>query len=272
MNHKDKHDRGQVNRTAADIYEEFFLPALFQEWTDRVADAAQVQAGDHVLDVACGTGVLARTVATRIANNGSGARVVGLDVNEGMLAIAARKAPDIDWRHGRAEDLPFDTDSFDAVVSQFGLMFFEDREAAIREMVRVLRPGGRIAVAVWDALENTPGYAAMVDLLQQLFGEEAAHGLRVPYILGDKTALQKLFARAGLPQVAITTHRGTARYPSVKSWVYTDVYGWVLMDVLDETQVDRLVAAAEQALARFVQPDGSVMFDAPAHIISATKA
>jgi ubiquinone/menaquinone biosynthesis C-methylase UbiE len=178
-----------VNRTAAEIYEEFFLPALFQEWTERVADAAQIQGGDRVLDVACGTGVLARTVAARVSPTGS---VIGLDVNPGMLAVAAQKAPHIDWRHGQAEALPFDAASFDAVVSQFGLMFFEDREAAIREMARVLRPGGRVAVAVWDSLDNTPGYAAMVELLHNLFGEHAARGLRTPYNLGDKTTLRAL--------------------------------------------------------------------------------
>jgi ubiquinone/menaquinone biosynthesis C-methylase UbiE len=264
----DNADRGQVNRTAADIYEEFFLPALFQEWTERVADAAQIQAGDRVLDVACGTGVLARTVAARVSPPGS---VIGLDVNQGMLAVAAQKAPHIDWRHGKAEALPFDTSSFDAVVSQFGLMFFEDREAAIGEMARVLRPGGRVALAVWDSLDNTPGYAAMVELLHNLFGESAARGLRAPYNMGDKAALRALFASAGFTDAQVVTHRGTARYPSIKSWVHTDVYGWTLADMLNEAQVETLVNAAEQALAQFVHADGRVTFDAPAHIVSAVK-
>lgn len=262
-------DRGQVSHSAADIYEEFFLPALFQEWTDQVADAARIRTGDRVLDVACGTGALARTISARVRAAGS---VVGLDVNEGMLAVAARKAPHIDWRHGRAEALPFDSASFDAVVSQFGLMFFDDREAAIREMHRVLRPVGRVAVAVWDTLDNTSGYAAMVDLLHHLFGEEAAYGLRVPYNLGDKEALRALFARAGFPHGSVTTRRGTARFPSIRSWVRTDVYGWVLADMLDEAQFEELARAAEQKLARFADADGRVRFDAPAHIVSATKA
>jgi ubiquinone/menaquinone biosynthesis C-methylase UbiE len=173
-------DKGQVSKNAAEIYEEFFVPALFQPWTSRVADAAQVQAGQRVLDVACGTGVLARTVAERVGPAGS---VVGLDVNAGMLAVAKRQAPQIEWQDGIAEDMPFDNDSFDAVVSQFGLMFFEDKCAAIKEMARVLRPGGQLVVAVWDSLENTPGYAIMVDLLQRLFGDKAANGLRAPYSL-----------------------------------------------------------------------------------------
>ena len=91
--------------------------------------------------------------------------------------MRAKKRRRSTWRHGRAEELPFDDHTFDAVISQFGLMFFEDRQAAIREMFRVLRPGGRLAVAVWDSLENTPGYLAVTELLQRLFGAEAADAL-----------------------------------------------------------------------------------------------
>jgi ubiquinone/menaquinone biosynthesis C-methylase UbiE len=107
-------ERGQVSRSAAEVYEEFFVPALFEEWTDRVAEAARVGPGARVLDVACGTGVLARKVAGRVGSTGS---VVGLDVNDGMLAVARRAAPGIEWRQGRAEALPFGDASFDAVVS-----------------------------------------------------------------------------------------------------------------------------------------------------------
>lgn len=262
-------DRGQVNRTAADIYETFFIPALFQEWPGPVADAARIQAGDHVLDVACGTGILARTVDDRVGPTGS---IIGLDVNEGMLAVAARQAPDLTWRHGRAEALPFPDGQFDAVVSQFGLMFFEDPAAAIREMGRVLKPGGRLAVAVWDTLAHTPGYTAMVDLLAELFGPEAAQGLRAPYSMGDIPPLHTLFAGAGFPHAAVTTRQGTARFPSIKDWVHTDVYGWVLADVLTEADVAQLVAAAEHRLARFVVgPHGQVKFAAPAHIVAADR-
>lgn len=262
-------DQGQVNANAAEVYEEFFVPALFEEWTNRVVDAAGIQPGHKVLDVACGTGVLARTVANRVGPAGS---VVGLDVNKGMLAVAARIAPEIEWRQGQAETLPFDDASFDAVVSQFGLMFFENRQAAIQEMVRVLRPGGRLAVAVWDSLDNTPGYAAMVKLLQRLFGDKVANGLRAPYILGNTQQLQALFGQAELPNVEITTLEGTARFPSIEAWVYTDIKGWVLADMLDDNQIELLVKEAQQALTPFVQADGRVAFSAPAHIISGHRA
>jgi len=259
--------QGQVSRSAADVYEEFFVPALFAPWAAPVADAAGIGQGQDVLDVACGTGVLAREAARRVLPAGS---VVGLDCNDGMLAVARREAPEIAWRQGQAEALPFADARFDAVVSQFGLMFFEDRVLALAEMWRVLKPGGRLAVAVWDALERTPGYAAMTALLQRLFGEPIADALRAPFVLGDPAALAALAARAGIP-AQVTTRTGTARFRSVEAWVHTDVKGWTLADMIDDGQYRLLQQEAPRALAGFVQPDGSVLFDAPAHILSATK-
>ena len=259
---------GQVIASAAEVYEQFFVPALFAEWAPRVADAARVGDGQAVLDVACGTGVLAREVARRVGQAGS---VVGLDLNEGMLAVARRQAPEINWRQGRAEDLSFDTGTFDAVVSQFGLMFFEDRQVAIREMVRVLRPGGRLAVAVWDKTENSPGYAALTGLLQRMFGDAAAEALSAPFVLGDKEVLRAVFAGADLPDAEITTHTGTARFPSLASWMYTEIKGWTLADMVDDEQYQLLLREAERVLRPFVVADGSVAFAMPAHIVTAGK-
>lgn len=259
---------GQVTRSAADIYDEFFVPALFREWAGRVASAAGIAAGQQVLDVACGTGVLAREAAERVRPDGG---VTGIDRNDGMLAVAGRVAPDIDWQHGLAESLPFEDGRFDAVVSQFGLMFFDDRAAALAEMWRVLRPGGRLAVAVWDDLGRTPGYAAMTDLLQRLFGDAAADAIRAPYVLGDPKILMPLFATAGIPDARAETQNGTARFPSIEAWVHTDVKGWTLADMIDDAQYETLREAAVRELASFKQCDGTVAFRAPAHIVTATK-
>ena len=261
-------ETGQVTHTAAEVYEAFFLPALFQQWASRVADAAGIRAGQRALDVACGTGVLARAIADRVGSAGS---VVGLDVNPGMLAVAQRQAPAITWKQGRAEALPFDSDSFDIVVSQFGLMFFEDRKIALQEMMRIVRPGGRLAVAVWDSLDHTPGYAAMTALLQQLFGDQVADALRAPFVLGDRQLLRSLFVEAGIPDAQITTQAGTARFPSIEAWIATEIKGWTLADVLDDAQFDLLLREADRVLRPFVTADGTVAFGAPAHIVTANK-
>ena len=121
-----EHESGQVAVAAAEVYEEFFVPALFAEWPARVLQAAAVQNGDAVLDVACGTGILAREAVKRVGASGS---VVGIDINEGMLAVARRKAADISWKAAPAENLPFDARSFDRVVSQFGSDVFRRPKA-----------------------------------------------------------------------------------------------------------------------------------------------
>jgi ubiquinone/menaquinone biosynthesis C-methylase UbiE len=257
---------GQVIASAAEVYEEFFVPALFQQWPSLVAGAAQLEPGERVLDVACGTGVLTRHLVGLVGPDGT---VVGLDVNERMLAVAKRKAPAIEWRQGRAEELPFDAGSFDAVVSQFALMFFEDRQSAIREMVRVLRPGGRLAVAVWGTIESSTGYAELAGLLKSLFGDEAANALRAPFRLGDVQALRSLFNDAGLANVQITTHEGTARFPSIDAWIFTEIRGWTLADMLDDSQYEMLLAEAKRELRPFTGEEGKVAFGVSAHIASA---
>jgi ubiquinone/menaquinone biosynthesis C-methylase UbiE len=132
-------ERWQVSTDAAEVYEACFVPAIFGAWAGRVADAAEVTTGDKVLDVGCGTGVLAREALRRVGPEG---RVTGLDLNEGMLAVAARTEPKIAWREGHATALPFEDASFDVVASQFALMYFPDRAAALRDMWRTLAPGG----------------------------------------------------------------------------------------------------------------------------------
>jgi ubiquinone/menaquinone biosynthesis C-methylase UbiE len=260
---------GQVTRTAAEVYEEFFVPALFRQWAPRVADAAGLEPGQKVLDVACGTGVLAREAVRRVGPSGA---VTGLDRNEGMLAVARREVPSLEWQPGRAEALPFADGTFDAVVCQFGLMFFEDRVAALEEMWRVLRPrGGRLALAVWDALDRSPGYAAMTGLLRRLFGDRIANEMRAPFALGDPAILRSLFAQAGIPEVEVRTLDGTARYPSLEAWVRTDVKGWTLADLIDDAQYRMLLEEAGMELSPYVQGDGTVVFRSPAHIAIATK-
>ncbi|MEO3427286.1 methyltransferase domain-containing protein [Pelagibius sp. CAU 1746] len=258
-------ESGQLTKTAAEVYEEFFVPALFGEWASRTCEAAGIAAGRRLLDVACGTGCVAREAARR------GADVTGLDPNEGMLAVARRLAPKIDWREGAAEALPFGDGAFDAVTCQFGLMFFEDRVMALAEMWRVVKPGGRLVVATWDALERTPGYAAMVALLQRLFGDEVADGLRAPFVLGDPAELLGLFEAAGIPGATLDIQVGTARFPSLADWVHTDVKGWTLADVLDDAQYELLQEEAQQELKRFATAEGTVRFDSPAHIVTAVK-
>lgn len=253
----------------AEAYEELHVPALFQEWVGPVLDAAQVGPGQRVVDVACGTGVLARGARERVGDSGE---VVGVDPDPGMLAVAERIDPSVSWRRGVAESLPLPDASFHAAVSQFGMMFFTDRHAAIGEMVRVLKGGGRIAVAVWDALENQPAYAIEVGLLDDLAGKEAGDALRAPFVMGDAEELGSLFEDAGVADVRVESRAGRARFPSVRTLVGADLRGWLpLMGVhLGEETMETVLTAAEREMAPFVS-DGEVVFDSPAHVVSGRK-
>ena len=254
---------GQVTKSAAEIYDEFFVPALFGAWAAPLCDAAAVAKGQAVLDVACGTGATTRTAAERVGAHG---RVVGLDRNSGMLSVAKARAPQVEWVEALAADIPIADGAFDVVLCQFGLMFFEDRSNALSEMRRVLCPGGRIALSVWDDAINSPGYAGMIDLIAEMFGKDAADALRAPFILGDRNALEDVLTRGGCRDAVVTTQTGTARFASIREWVRMDVKGWTLTDMIDDDGYEALVAAAEQRFASFAAPDGSIAFPAPAHI------
>ena len=124
-------ERWQVSTDAAEVYESCFVPAIFGAWAGPVAEAAGIRTGNKVLDVGCGTGVLAREALRLVGQDGE---VVGLDLNAGMLAVAARTEPGIEWRQGDAASLPFEDATFDVVMSQFALMYFPDRVASLSEM------------------------------------------------------------------------------------------------------------------------------------------
>jgi hypothetical protein len=148
-------------------------------------------------------------------------------------------------------------------------MFVVDPDAAIAEMRRVTSPGGQVAVAVWCSLEETPGYAAMAHLLHRLFGDEAADALRVPYAMGDVEQVAERFRAVGFDP-APTTMTGTARFPSIESWVHTDIRGWTLADMIDDEQYQHLLEVALVELQPFAGPDGTVSFAHPAHLVTAT--
>lgn len=253
-------ERGQVNSEAAEIYDAFFVPALFGQFPEQVLDHAMVGAGARVIDVGCGTGIVAIAAHRLVGVHG---RVVGTDPNEGMLAVARRSEPSIDWRAAAAESLPFDQKSFDHTVSQFAAMFFTDRPAALEEMARITVPGGTVSIATWAGLDRTPGYDAMVALIDDELGDAAANALRAPFVLGDEEHVRQLLAPLG-DGVRVDEIAGTARFASIADWVHTDVRGWTLADLVDDDGEAALVARAERELASFISPDGSVAFPAPA--------
>lgn len=256
-------------RNPADVYDEKFVPALFAHWGPIVAAEAQVSEGDRVLDVACGTGALTTTVAQIVGGAGS---VTGLDVNPEMLAVARRKPLQVEWLEGSAESLPLPDNTFDAVVSQFGFMFFEDKPQALREMMRVLKPRGRLAVAVCDAVENSPGYNAFAQSLDRLFGSDVGNAFRAPFNLGNPNRLHEICREADMESPEIVQRNELVRFRSVEELVSTErACVWTLGGLLSDEQFERLMEEAEKNLRPFVIDGGAIEFDMPSLIINAMK-
>ena len=254
-----------ISQDASNVYEEFFVPALFKEWCPRMTEAAEIKVGHRVLDIATGTGILARYIKSEMD-----ADVTGLDINEAMLKVAAIEDNKIKWIKGSAESLPFKDNTFDAVVCQFGLMFFEDKKKALNEMIRVLKPGKKLVISVWDKLENSPGYLKLTELLEQKFGQAVAEILHYPFSLGNKMKLEELLSELKPYKSTISTMAGSANFPSISSWLYTDIRGWVFNEIIDDNQLDNFIESVKDQLKKFVT-SGEVKFDMPAHIITVSK-
>jgi SAM-dependent methyltransferase len=250
-----------VEVQAAEDYERFLVPALFEAWVPIMLAAADVGKGDHVLDVACGTGVVARGAVARVGVDG---RVVGLDATDAMLTVAQRIEPRVEWRVGDAGDLPFGDGSFNAVICQSGLMFFPDQVAAIREMWRMLEPGGRLAVQVWASCEAQDTFA---DVVEEHAGQAIADQYRTPWNLSDPARLLALFRSAGLTEVDVRTDSGNAAYPSVESFLA----GATGILIEADLNTRRLALDTSQALSRYIAADGTLTFSEPGHTVTAIR-
>jgi len=204
---------GDPALVAAQNYERTIVTYTMGPFAAILLELANPRPGEHVLDVACGTGVAARLTAPRVGATGS---VVAVDINPAMLAVA-RSLPTpagacIDWREGNALSLPFSEDTFDVALSQHGLQFFPDRPAALREMYRVLRPGGRVAISVWRSLEHNPASQVMWEAIARHLNTTTAI-LLPSFTLGDAGELCGLLAAAGFTDVTVTPRSYTVREP-----------------------------------------------------------
>jgi ubiquinone/menaquinone biosynthesis C-methylase UbiE len=256
----------QIPLAAAEMYESTFVPAIFAEWAPLLVDLAGVAPGQAVLDVACGTGIVARTAATRLGGAGV---VVGLDLNDAMLTVARRVGPDIEWQQGDVAELPFPGRSFDAVLCQMALMFFPDRAKALREMARVVAPDGTVGLVVPASLDAQPAYGPFVDVATRHAGPDARSLLSAYWACGDLDELCALVESAGLDVKETRTHTGTARFASVDELVATEVESTPLIERISDKVYAQIRAEVRDALGQFVTPGG---FAGPlaGHIVTAT--
>ena len=208
-----------MSMTPAEAYEQCLVPAIFEPWARWALQAHPPAPGDRVLDVACGTGIGARLAACLVGPEGS---VVGVDVDDGMLAVArttrghTAETP-IEWRHASALELPWPAREFDYLLCLEGLQFFPDRSAALREMRRVLRPGGVLVGTVWGPLEQNPAYHALAEGLRRFVSEEA--GRLPPFALPDADAIRAVVRAAGFGDPRVTLESLSLAVPSAEAFV-----------------------------------------------------
>ena len=161
-------------------------------------------AGSQVLDLACGTGIIAREAAALLGPRGS---ITGVDLNARMLEIARANAPQdgarVEWHQGDATALPFAAECFDVLLCQQGLQFFPDKPAALREMRRVLKPGGRAGLCVWQSIEHSPCHLAIAATLHRHINADTAQRFRAPFAFGDEEALRAALLAAQFRDVRI---------------------------------------------------------------------
>src|SRR5918993_2487820 len=272
------HEPWQLTGTAAELYERYLVPAITCVWAADLVRRAGLQPGERVLDVACGTGIVARLAAEHVGAQGA---VVGLDLNTAMLAVA-RGLPrlpgaPITWTEASALDMPFRDATFDVVVCQLGLQIFPDRPQALREMRRVLVPGGRLLLSVFGPLAHNPAPQALADALERHLGPHASAIKRAEHDLEDPAALDDLVAGAGFGEVTIETTTQQIRFPSAREYVRIQFAATPLATLMQEmpsdqqaTLVEAVIADVSGALRPHVGDDG-LTFPQECHILSASS-
>ncbi|HZD41684.1 MAG TPA: methyltransferase domain-containing protein, partial [Terriglobales bacterium] len=231
-----QHHRGSYGGSAPENYERYFVPAIGAPLANDLIKIAALRPGERVLDVACGTGVVARLASQLV---GAAGTVVGLDVNPGMLAVARSTTPPgiaIDWHEASAEAMPLPDASFDAVLCQMGLQFVPDKHAALSEMRRVLLPGGRL-------IFNVPGptpqlFVIMGEALARHIGAAAAGFVNHVFSLHDTAELQHLMNGAGFRDVSVQVDTKSLRLPPPEEFLWQYVYSTPLAGVVGQVNVE----------------------------------
>ena len=214
--------------------------------------------------------MLARGALARTGTNG---QVVGADPAPGMLAVAKEIEPGIDWVLCGAEALDVDDATFDCVTSQFGMMFFQDRQKSTDEMFRAMKSGGSLAIAVWRSVEHNPAYADIISVLEEHVGTAAADALRLPFSLGEASKVTEVLEGSGFVDIAVEAKIESATFPSSRQMVEAELRGWLpLFDILlNEDEIEKVLIASDKTLGKYAGPSGEATFPTSAHVFTARK-
>ena len=259
-----------ITLEAAHRYERVTARHILSPWAPSLVDAARVAEGERVLDLACGTGVVARIAAQRAAARG---QVTGVDLNAGMIAVA-RSLPHpegapIEWLEGSALSIPLRDAAMSVVLCQQGFQFFPDRPLAMREMHRVLERGGRLALSVWAAVGIYN--SAVIDALARFAGEDIATRFRASRNVPAAQELERLATAAGLAEVNVKVSRMNIHLPRLDRFVLEHLAGTPVAEALaaiDEEAREKIGASVARALRSYEEGDG-VTYPEEIHVLTA---
>jgi len=244
-------------------HEQYLVPAVYARWAGPVVEIAEIELGQQVLDVACGTGSLALAAGLEA---GLAGKVVGLDSSEKMLESARGHSRLVDWQRGDAEAMPFARNRFDRVLCHFALMFITNRVAAIREMLRVCKPCGYVVLASWGPLQKASAYDELIRLLSKFSGAHAARQLALPWELGKPGVMDALLVSSGVNEYECHERVGQACYPSIRAFIEAHLRLAGEFDHLDERTLQALVDAAHVQLRPYLSPGGQLIARLDANI------
>jgi len=242
--------------TFPEMYERFLVARLFQPFAESLVARLDPPAGSRWLDVACGSGIVARVARKRL---GPRAAVVGVDVSPGMLEVAGKVAPDIDWRVGDATALPLrDGETFDFVTCQQGLQFMPDKPAAIHAMAQALMPGGRLAVATWRPHRDIPMFQELHAVAERHLGSIVDHR----HAFGEAEPLRALFEGAGLRDIEMDIETRTTRFEDGAVFVRLNTMALVGMSPAAKAMGDEERARIAEAIIADCAPVAARYTDA----------
>ena len=253
------------------IYDTYLVPLIFQPYADDLAHRLAARQPRRVLEIAAGTGVVTRALDAALSEH---VDIVATDLNQAMLdhaqAIGTRRR--VAWRQADAMQLPFRDAEFDAVVCQFGVMFFPDKPKAFAETRRVLAPDGIFVFNVWDRIEENEFADAVTNALASVFPDDPPRFMaRTPHGYHDQAAIARDLARGGFrasPKIVTLTERSRADSPRIPAVAICQ--GTPLRNEIEARSASRLAEAtdaAEQALARRFGA-GAVEGKIQAHVVT----
>lgn len=254
---------------AAQQYERWLVPVLFQPWAIDLVTRCGATAGSRVLDLACGTGAVTRAAVPRLGPDGE---IIGLDLSEAMLAVARRQVPSdvrIQWRRGDAGSLPFPGNSFDAVLCQQGFQFFPERQRVLREIARVLRAGGRLALSVWCGQDRNPLGAALTSVIGKCLGPIYGEIVRQPFSLANPDHLEADITAARFRVISSEMVTHDLHAPDAAAFLSGEVCALPFDMARSDLRFGELVKGLLDCLRPYTHEDGSLELPFEAHTIVA---